>query len=189
MPIRISIAFSVICLSLISVTSAAYLNETDVMEEADYCNLQFPASILMMTGQSTPLIYGRIYEQGVTEPAGASAMVIAEVGYGPSGSDPTTSMAWQWFPATFNVQLGNDDEYQSSFVVNTAGTYAYTYRFSLDGGTDWTAADLNGAGSNSGLTFEPSQLGVLTVTPEPSVAGYLLLSACGWIGARRRRAS
>ena len=32
----------------------------------------------------------------------------------------------------------------------------------LDGGA-WTYCDLNGAGSNSGLTFETSQLGTLTV--------------------------
>ena len=42
------------------------------------------------------------------------------------------------------------------------GAYPYTARISLDGGA-WTYCDLNGAGSNSGLTFETTQLGALTV--------------------------
>jgi hypothetical protein len=186
---RIPICSVVVSLFIAVSSSAAWLNETNVGAEADYCNLQFPSSINIAVNQSTGTIYGRIYELGVTEAPGPSVSITAQLGYGPFGSDPTVSNAWQWFPATYNVQVGNDDEYQGSFVVNSAGTYAYTYRFSFDGGTDWTAGDLNGAGSNSGLTFEPSQLGTLTVTPEPAAPWLAALLGCVWLQLRHRRRS
>jgi hypothetical protein len=62
------------------------------------------------------------------------------------------------------VQVGNDDEYQRQIIAPAAGTYAYGYRFSLDG-LQWTYCDLDGAGSNSGLDFSSAQLGSMTVTP------------------------
>jgi hypothetical protein len=43
--------------------------------------------------------------------------------------------------------------------------FAYTFRFSQDNGLKWTYCDLDGAGSNAGLLFDTSQLGVMTVTP------------------------
>ena len=49
-------------------------------------------------------------------------------------------------------------------VVEGAGVYAYTTRFSFDG-VNWTYCDLNGAGANTGLAFELEQLGVMTVAP------------------------
>ena len=64
--------------------------------------------------------------------------------------------------------MGNNDEYVGLFTAPTVAVntnYAYTYRFSVDGGLRWTYCDLNGAGANSGLTLETSQFGVMTVTP------------------------
>ncbi len=150
-------------------TYTGVANESDTPGEADYCVLQFPPTLSVTSTMTTPPIYGRIYEAGVTEPAGAPAGVTAEVGYGPDGSDPTLSNAWHFFATTYNVQAGNDDEFQGMFMaptVATTTTFAYAYRFSLDGGQNFTYCDLNGAGSNAGLTFEPSQLGELTVLPQ-----------------------
>ncbi len=92
--------------------------------------------------------------------------VVAEVGYGPAGADPTATNTWRFFQAAYNTQVGNDDEYQASFVAPAAGTYSYVFRFSFDNGVRWTYCDVNGAGSNPGFDFEPaSQLGPMTVTP------------------------
>ena len=139
-----------------------------VVNNCDYCLLQYPSTISVQGGQTTEQIYGRIFDAGITEPAGASASVTAQVGYGPDGSDPRSSSAWTYFPAAFNVQVGNDDEYAGTLTVPASAAttqYRYTYRFSLDGGTNWSYADLDGAGTNSGLTFSPASLGLLTVTP------------------------
>ncbi|MEP7119627.1 MAG: lamin tail domain-containing protein [Byssovorax sp.] len=141
------------------------LNDSGQPAEADYCVIQFPnTTISVQTGTMTPLVYGRIFEAGVTPAAGAAAGVVAQVGYGPASVNPEWQSGWQFFPASFNVQVGNDDEYQASFTAPAVGSYRYAYRFSQNG-TDWTYCDTNGAGSNASLTFETTQLPTLTVTP------------------------
>ena len=142
----------------------ATVNESDLPAEIDSCVLQSPFSLTVTAGQTTPLVHGRAYEAGITNPAGANAKVQAQVGYGPAHINPTTQSGWQWFSATFTQQYGDDDEYQGTFTAPAAGSYRYTYRVSLDGGR-WTYCDLNGAGSNAGLTFDPAELPVLTVAP------------------------
>jgi uncharacterized repeat protein (TIGR01451 family) len=145
------------------------LNESDLAAEADFCNIQFPGNFTIGAGQTTPAIYGRFYETGVTEAAGAAASVKAQLGYGPSGTDPRTNSNWVYVNATFNAQVGNDDEYQATLTAPLVpGTYSYVYRFSFDNGLNYTYADLNGAGANGGLTFEPAQLGTMTVTANGS---------------------
>ena len=139
------------------------VNETDLPAEADFCSLQFPATLSVQATTGTGPIYGRLFEAGVTPPVGAPTWT-AQQGYGPNGVNPAIQSGWMWFPAAYNVQVGNDDEFQGSFTAPAAGTYSYTYRFSPDG-IKWTYCDLNGAGSNPGLTFETTQLGVMTVTP------------------------
>ena len=140
-------------------------NETDLASEADFCNLQFPTTMTVTTGLTTPAVFGQIFEAGVTDAAGQGAGLTGEVGYGPNASNPTTTSTWQWFATTYNVDVGNNDEFLGTFTAPAAGTYSYTYRFSFDGGLNWTYCDLDGAGSNAGLAFESTQLGVLTVTP------------------------
>jgi len=150
----------------VTCSACSTVNEKGVSSEADYCVLQFPTTEQTVTaGTATSLIYGRIYENGVTDPAGASLSVTAQVGYGPDTVNPSTQSGWTWSPAVFNAQFGNDDEYQSVITAPlTPGKYRFGYRFSLDSGTTWTYCDTNGAGSNGGLTFETTKLPVLTVT-------------------------
>ncbi len=144
-------------------TFTGALNETDTADEADYCILQFPATITVAAATATETIYGRIFEAGVTEAAGADGSVLAEVGYGPAATSPATTAGWRFSPATYNVQVGNDDEYQGTLTVPTAGSFSYAFRFSRDGGLNHTYCDLDGAGSNGGLVLDTAQLGALTV--------------------------
>jgi hypothetical protein len=139
-------------------------NESDQAYEADYCNLQSPATISVAANATTGLIYGRIFEAGLTATAGAPPGVLAQVGWGATTINPSIQSGFQYVNATYNVQVGNDDEFQASLTPTMAGTYSYVYRFSLDGGAHWTYCDLDGAGSNSGLTFDTAQFGTLTVT-------------------------
>ena len=45
---------------------------------------------------------------------------------------------------TFNVQAGNNYEYQATLKPGSAGTFDYLVRYSTDGGDSWTYADLSG---------------------------------------------
>jgi hypothetical protein len=149
-----------------------WLNETDQTLEADFANLQFPSALNVQALQSTGAIYGQLYEADLTSVPGAPASVLASLGFGPTATNPLTDLGWNWFAADYNVQVGNNDEFvQSLTAPATPGIYAYTYRYSLDNGVTWTAGDLDGAGSNEGLAFSTTQLGVMTVTAGPPPNG------------------
>ena len=144
---------------------AAWVNESNLPAEADYAVLEFPGTFA--SGATSPSVYGRIYEAGITESIGPNGVIIAEVGYGPIGTDPRNSAQWQWFPTSFNSQVGNDDEYVGTLNFAANGTFSYSFRFSANGGIDFTAADLDGAGSNAGQVFDPVRLGLATVANVP----------------------
>lgn len=111
-------------------------------------------------------MYGQLYQTGVTEPAGASASVTAQFGYGPRNANPENQAGWVYLAATFDSQVGNNDQYRANATAPAvAGSYSYTYRFSLDSGVTWTYCDANGAGSIPSLWFEVTQLPLMTVSP------------------------
>jgi hypothetical protein len=141
----------------VAVVCQGPLNETDLAAEADFCKVQFPASLDPQTGLQTPLVYGRIFETGVTASSGAPTGVRAQLGYGPTGVDPRTQPGWSWFEASFASDTGDGDEFQGSFVTPAPGDWRYAYRFNL-GEHGWTYCDLDGAGSNPGIDFSVSQL-------------------------------
>ncbi len=145
-------------------------NESNAALEANYCDVQFPLSLAAMAGASTAIVYGQLFHAGTTEAAGANANVRAQLGYGLATSNPQYQSGWTWTNATYNVQSGNNDEYQASFTAPAVGAAnRYVYRFSLDQGVSWTYCDANqtdsGAGSNANLTFEFADIPVLTITP------------------------
>jgi hypothetical protein len=144
------------------------VNESGLAIEADYCNTQFPSSITAIAGTPLTTVYGRLFEAGVTAAAGAPAGWIGELGIGPVSSAPD-SAPWTTFTAAYNLQVDNDDEFAADAVAPIEpGAYAYAFRFSPDGGANWTWCDLDGAGSNTGADLGGT-LGSLTVTPVPLV--------------------
>jgi hypothetical protein len=146
----------------VSLVCACNASESDTVAELDYCVLQSPASLSSPPGVPSPPVYVRAYEAGITPAAGASPLITVQVGVGPMGVNPATTLGYTWTTATFNLQYGNDDEYQGAFIAPSAGSYGYGGRVTRDG-TNWTYCDIDGAGSNPGLTFDPAQLGQLTV--------------------------
>jgi hypothetical protein len=141
-------------------------NGTGLPAEADYCRLQAPPSFSVSAGATTPVVFGLLFEAGVTEGAGAPPGWIAEVGFGPVGSDPRVPTGWTFTNAPYNTQIVNDDEFAASMQAPvTPGQYAYVFRVSQDSGDTWTYCDLDGAGSNGSLPFLPSNLGLMTVNP------------------------
>jgi hypothetical protein len=130
----------------------------------DYAVLQFPSTATGTACEpvaSATIIYGRIYVQGVTGQNSAQPGIVADVGVGPSGSDPALTAGWKWARATFNLSSANDDEYQEPIPgVHASGMYDYAYRFSYLGGP-FVYADLDGSTTNG---YTSGEAGKLTVS-------------------------
>jgi fibronectin type 3 domain-containing protein len=144
-------------------------NESDPSNEVralphlaiDWSNLQWPPSgqyTLSVTGGLTA--YGQVYIAGATEAAGRTPSLDAQLGYGPTGSDPHGA-SWTWQDAGFNGNAGNNDEFVATINPQQAGSYDYAYRYSTTAGRDWVYADLDGSPNG----YSPAQAGKLTVDP------------------------
>lgn len=96
-----------------------------------YVNLQFPGSATIGTCGNA-IFYAQVYKAGVTEAAGQGAGITAWIGRNTSNTDPATWPESSWQLATFNVQVGNNDEYLYTFSNLPAGTYYVASRFTFN---------------------------------------------------------
>jgi hypothetical protein len=145
-----------------------------IANAVDWCTIQWPASTTSQPGAATEPIFGRVFEQGCTDGNKKCEAMKAEAGYGPSGTDPSSSpSSFTWLPATYNASHTEDDndEYSATLSVAAEGTYAYAYRFSLDEGATWTYCDLDGSGNG----LQTAQLGALTVSTQSKSIGWCAL--------------
>jgi hypothetical protein len=115
-------------------------------------NTQFPTSASICEGGSA-IVYGQVYLAGITDPSGQASGMTAQLGYSTSNTNPNT---WtNWINASFNVQTGNNDEFQASIGSSlAAGTYYYAFRYSYNGCTNVYGGingPWNGTTSNSGV--------------------------------------
>ena len=142
-------------------------NDDAINDVPDFASLAFPSTLVVPSGESTGPIFGRVFEAGLTFLPGPADTIVAQLGYGAFGTDPTSDANWTWIDAAWSAQVGNDDEYQAAFNAPPAGgQYSYTYRFGFatsgNQPSSWTYADLNGNGM-PGSGFSIDQLGLLTV--------------------------
>lgn len=63
--------------------------------------------------------------------------------WGVATANPEDQTGWNRFNATFNVQVGTNDEHQASFVAPAVRSYRYVYRVSSDQGLRWTYRGIN----------------------------------------------
>ena len=130
----------------------------------DFVIIQWPtAEVTGTTGVALENLYGRVYQDGVTNGAGPGAGIQAQLIYAPVGS-PNPSEddgAWTTVTMAYNTDKENDDEYQAEGVtIGTAGTYLWGVRFSQDGTASWTHGDLDG--SRNG--FDLAQAGRIVIS-------------------------
>ena len=82
-------------------------------DAVDWANIQFPtASPQTITVGDTFNVYTQTVEPGVTD-ANATlpgAGVVAWIGYSATNDDPSTGAGWTWIPATYNADIGANDE-------------------------------------------------------------------------------
>lgn len=118
-------------------------------EPVDFCSLHFPTTAFVGLLDTAPF-YGRVYEQGVTDAPGDSGAFVVQWGHGPTDGDAALNpQAFTWFDARFNVQEGNDDEYQVDFLAETAGSFRHVFRVREQNGDIWTYCDANGTVNNN----------------------------------------
>ncbi|MBN1920232.1 MAG: ExeM/NucH family extracellular endonuclease [Anaerolineae bacterium] len=130
-----------------------------------WANLQWPQTMTGTMGIATDDIYGRLYIQNVTNPAGEGRGLKAEVGYG-DNADPSN---WDWFPMIFHTQTDNNDEFMGMITPTLPGVFSYTTRYDGNWGVGnpnagWVYGDLTGVGPYSGGDFSLSDTGVVTVS-------------------------
>jgi glycosidase len=114
-----------------------------------WADLQSPPSGSFTLSTSGGLTaYGQVWIDGVTSQPGPTPSLDAQLGFGPAGSAPAS---WEWSEATFNTDVGNNDEFVESINPQQAGSYDYGYRFSTTGGREWTYGATIGH-----LTVDPS---------------------------------
>jgi hypothetical protein len=126
--------------------------------------LDGPASIVVGAGAAGPPVSGRALIQGVTAQPGAAVGLVAQLGYGPNGTDPATTPGWNWYDASYSSEAAGSDRFIGTFPGMGSGEYDYCFRYSYYGAIVY--ADLDG--SNNG--YSPAQAGALTVTPPLSVS-------------------
>lgn len=130
-------------------------------ETIDYADLRFPPTLdhTISAVNRTANVYGQVWIDGVTDLPGPAPGLRAQLGFGPTGSDPATSPDWIWVDAAFNVDVGANDEFVASLLPEAVGTFDYAYRYSTTHGADWIYADLDGTLNG----YSPPQAGRLTV--------------------------
>ncbi|MCX7004599.1 MAG: PQQ-binding-like beta-propeller repeat protein [bacterium] len=140
-----------------------------------WCSLQWPYTLTVVNTNGPGIsdkVYGQIWIDQVTSQPGPTPGLKAWLGYGPTNALPNAP-SWQWTPADFNVQVGNNDEFYTNLVIAQAvpaGDYAYCYYYEYQ----TNAMPSTGYGQKDGgprtlATYNPAQSGLLTVVPEPAL--------------------
>ncbi|MEP5207956.1 T9SS type A sorting domain-containing protein, partial [Nonlabens ulvanivorans] len=129
----------------------------------DYYNLQFPATLTFAESEVLDqIVYAQAYDTGLTDTTVGEAAAGIEVwiGYSATNTDPSSD-DWTWEVATFNAEVGNNDEYALNILDLglEVGVYYYASRFSLNEGP-YTYGGFGGAWDG---TINVS--GLLTITP------------------------
>lgn len=128
-----------------------------------WANLQWPPSLVHTINitDRTDNVYGQVWIDGATSQSGATSGLLAQLGFGPDGSNPAGNPNWFWVEASFNTDVGNNDEFVASLLPEATGTYDYVYRYSTTNGAEWLYADLNGPIPSGNLPPNPGALSVI----------------------------
>jgi glycosidase len=145
---------------------STYSNEVSALPHLSigWGNLQWPPTMTHTVSPTnrTDTAYGQVWIDGVTSQPGATPGLLAQLGFGPVGSNPDGNASWTWVDASFNADAGNNDEFKASLLPETAGSFDYVYRYSTTNGNDWLYADLNGPVPDGALPPNPGKLTVNT---------------------------
>lgn len=127
---------------------AGALNAVSNAAAISSCKLQFVDHTTVASGDMV-LAYGRVLIAGQTSLLGPLSGLRGQVGVGTQGDDASTSAAWGWKEAGFNVDVAatGEDELQGVVQPAYSGSRAIAFRASVDDGASWTYCDLDGSGN------------------------------------------
>jgi hypothetical protein len=108
------------------------------------CRLQFVDKTTVASG-SVVNAYVRITVPGLSSVAGATPGLRAQFGVGTAGDNASTSAAWGWKDAAYNLDATGDDEFFAALQPAYNGSRAVSARASLDNGATWTYCDSDGS--------------------------------------------
>ena len=113
------------------------------------------------------VLLAKIFAKGVTDTSnGGPGKLVAQVGIGKVGDDPTKDYSFTWFGARYSEDSTTDtgyDVYQGSVIPVLETDYDVAWRFSTDDGKTWIYAD----GNASDKTYSTADAGKLKVTKAP----------------------
>ncbi|WP_374685877.1 alpha-amylase family glycosyl hydrolase, partial [Promineifilum sp.] len=110
-----------------------------------YTVLQWPPTLNhTISTNGTDTVYGRVFVAGITDAAGDPGLILAEVGFGPDGSDPATWTAWWPMAPNACGGCGNNYEYSGKMWPEALGNFDYLVRFSTNNGETWVYGDVDG---------------------------------------------
>ncbi|MBN1769938.1 MAG: lamin tail domain-containing protein [Deltaproteobacteria bacterium] len=104
----------------------------------DWCEIDRPLATTVVVGSLTPDIYARVREAFLTDAGDFTPFLNAQIGFGAAGTSPDAG--WTWSAADYNRDVAGavEEEFAGKFFApDTAGTYAFAYRTTLDNGASW----------------------------------------------------
>ncbi len=110
------------------------------------------------------IIQASVFAKGLTEGTEPSSQLKAQVGSGPVGADPNTSLGFRFFDGTLIDGSGKDDLYEARIVPALAGDYDVAFRFSKDQGKTWVYVD----GNDADLAYAAADASKLKVADAPT---------------------
>jgi glycosidase len=123
--------------------------------------LEGPASVSQPLSAVAPgvEIAGRVRVDGYSAAEGATIGIVAQLGFGPEGSEPNDD--WTWSAMTYDGDADGADRFVGSVRPEATGSWAVALRVSTDAGTTWQLADRDGIG------FSAAQAVTLEATAPP----------------------
>lgn len=150
--------------------SAEQLGTIDVRqtgEVVDGCELSVPQLVEDAAPRHAITIRAHVREKGMTGSQTMDTSMVGQLLVGAPGANPAESLdGFMSVPArpTANMQLEDGtDEYLAAFAPPKHATYAFAYRFSADGGANWTTCGLQDHEQPSG-TFAPEKMGAIVAS-------------------------
>ena len=140
------------------------LNTSGTTYAIGWCNIQSPTSVTSTVGSSAS-IYGQLYVAGQTEGAGQapSSNVIFQFGYGAAAAAPSTWTTWS--TTSFNVQVGNNDEYVKNWSIPADAVGSkYAFRASGNGGATWSYCGTGAGATNPNDGTDVAGWGATTIS-------------------------